>query len=88
MYPKPEKGTPFGGTLRDLKCIVIYSRLLWSYWSTPFTVVACSSIFAEEENIVGVPGGVGHGPRGIMGKKSKTAYLHLTFPLFTSLVTP
>ena len=28
------------------------------------------------------PGGVGHGPKGIMGKKSKT------FALFTSLVTP
>ena len=34
------------------------------------------------------PGGVGHGPKGIMGKKSKTAYLLLTFALFTSLVTP
>ena len=34
------------------------------------------------------PGGVGHGPKGIMGKKSKTAHLHLTFALFTSLVTP
>ena len=34
------------------------------------------------------PGGVGHGPNGIMGKKSKTAHLHLTFALFTSLVTP
>ena len=33
-------------------------------------------------------GGVGHGPKGIMGKKSKTAHLHLTFALFTSLVTP
>ena len=28
------------------------------------------------------PGGVGHGPKGIIGKKSKT------FALFTSLVTP
>ena len=34
------------------------------------------------------PGGVGHGPKGIMGKKPKTAHLHLTFALFTSLVTP
>ena len=34
------------------------------------------------------PGGVGHGSKGIMGKKSKTAHLHLTFALFTSLVTP
>ena len=34
------------------------------------------------------PGGVGHGPKGIMGKKSKPAHLHLTFALFTSLVTP
>ena len=33
-------------------------------------------------------GGVGHGPKGSMGKKSKTAHLHLTFALFTSLVTP
>ena len=33
-------------------------------------------------------GGVGHGPKGIIGKKSKTAHLHLTFALFTSLVTP
>ena len=32
-------------------------------------------------------GGVGHGPKGIMGKKSKTAHLHLTFALFTSLVS-
>ena len=24
------------------------------------------------------PGGVGHGPKGIMGKKSKTVHLHLT----------
>ena len=33
-------------------------------------------------------GGVGHGPKDIMGKKSKTGHLHLTFALFTSLVTP
>ena len=33
-------------------------------------------------------GGVGHGLKGTMGKKSKTAHLHLTFALFTSLVTP
>ena len=33
-------------------------------------------------------GGVGHGAKGIMGKKSKTAHLHLTFASFTSLVTP
>ena len=35
-----------------------------------------------------VAGGVGHGPKSIMGKKSKTAHLHLTCALFTSLVTP
>ena len=34
------------------------------------------------------PGGVGHGPKRFMGKKMKTAHLHLTFALFTSLVTP
>ena len=34
------------------------------------------------------PGGVGHGLKGTMGKKSKAAHLHLTFALFTSLVTP
>ena len=33
-------------------------------------------------------GGVGHGPKGIMEKKSNTAHLHLTFALFKSLVTP
>ena len=30
------------------------------------------------------PGGVGHGPKRFMGKKMKTAHLHLTFALFTS----
>ena len=32
-------------------------------------------------------GDVGHGPKGIMGKKSKTVHLHLTVALFTFLVT-
>ena len=44
--------------------------------------------FTEAQNVEAKPGGVGHGPKGIMGKKSKTAHLHLTFALFTSLVTP
>ena len=41
-----------------------------------------------QQYVSSVTGGVGHGPKGIMGKKSKTVHLHLTFALFTSLVTP
>ena len=59
-------------------------------WQYDYVLVCFQTFqcFLFVRSKVTVPGGVGHGPKGIIGKKSKTAHLHLTFALFTSLVTP
>ena len=73
------------------------TKLQRSFFSSPnaattaidrMTWLACISHYVRGHVHKTGPGGFGHGPKGIMGKKSKTGHLHLTFALFTSLVTP
>ena len=61
-------------------------QFFWSH--IDFYSVNEYQICTNNQAVSNIPGGVGHGPKVIMGKKSKTAHLHLTFALFTSLVTP
>ena len=74
----------FSLTLSYLNLLAVNNQAL----ENKFILFLTGGLFFQSWTLPPTPGGVGHGPKRFMGKKMKTAHLHLTFALFTSLVTP